>query len=382
MKTALFTTIEEKGIPLIFGIVCAMIFCNFGDYEYYLQITEHPLMRTLDLKEIANTIFPILPFFGLAMIEIVKAFGEGGSLHDPKAAANALFATAGDVLGPIFILLAMAFATHKPDLYLAPGVVFPADIALGLVVMTCFYSKNHPIVPIVLMIAVLDDLAGILVMVTQSFSPDDLFKYIWLLMPIIGVGLTYLMKVKKVDNLVAYILPAGLSWAGLYMANIEPALALVPLVPFVPHTTTEKFEHLFARPVTYGLFLFGFTSVGLTIDIHSLFAISTIIFLIARYSKIFWLPASSWIATKCGFPMPAGVTSRDMTFAGFGLCINTTVGVIVAEQVFAGTKLLANALLSLVLSLLQIPLSLGHSTFAPKNQEKNNHIQLTLSVGA
>ena len=40
------------------------------------------------------------------------------------------------------------------------------------------------------------------------------------------------------SELLAYVIgPGALSWAGLYLGGFHPALALVPIVPFMPHGT-------------------------------------------------------------------------------------------------------------------------------------------------
>ena len=71
--------------------------------------------------------------------------------------------------------------------------------------------------------------------------------------------------------------PGSLSWAALYFGGFHPALALVPIVPFMPHAphdfglfdsretlrenTLDRFEHWWARPVQLVL-LFGFANAG------------------------------------------------------------------------------------------------------------------------
>ena len=72
--------------------------------------------------------------------------------------------------------------------------------------------------------------------------------------------------------------PGTLSWAALYFGGFHPALALVPIVPFMPHSprdfgifdpregrqpdTLNRFEHWWATPVQLVLLLFGFANAG------------------------------------------------------------------------------------------------------------------------
>jgi Na+:H+ antiporter, NhaA family len=75
--------------------------------------------------------------------------------------------------------------------------------------------------------------------------------------------------------------PGSLSWAALYFGGFHPALAMVPIVPFMPHapddmglfephealraSTLDQFEHWWARPVQVVLLLFGFANAGVPV---------------------------------------------------------------------------------------------------------------------
>ena len=75
-----------------------------------------------------------------------------------------------------------------------------------------------------------------------------------------------------------WAIPGALSWAALYFGGFHPALALVPIVPFMPHSprdlglfdpreerqpdTLNRFEHWWATPVQFMLLLFGFANAG------------------------------------------------------------------------------------------------------------------------
>ena len=77
----------------------------------------------------------------------------------------------------------------------------------------------------------------------------------------------------------AYVVgPGAVSWAALCFGGLHPALALVPIVPFMPHSprdrglfdhrevqqpdTLSHFEHWWATPVQAVLLLFGFANAA------------------------------------------------------------------------------------------------------------------------
>jgi hypothetical protein len=73
-----------------------------------------------------------------------------------------------------------------------------------------------------------------------------------------------------------------MSWAALYLGGFHPALALVPIVPFMPHgpadlglfdpreaarpDTLNRVEHWWATPVQFVLLLFGFANAGVPFE--------------------------------------------------------------------------------------------------------------------
>jgi NhaA family Na+:H+ antiporter len=88
---------------------------------------------------------------------------------------------------------------------------------------------------------------------------------------------------RRVGSFWPYVLgPGSLSWAALYFGGFHPALALVPIVPFMPHSprdlglfdpredlladTLNQFEHWWATPVQFVLLLFGLANAGVPFE--------------------------------------------------------------------------------------------------------------------
>ena len=58
-----------------------------------------------------------------------------------------------------------------------------------------------------------------------------------------AIALAWWLRRRRVTTFWPYLVGAGaLSWAALYLGGLHPALALVPIVPFMPH---ERYHELF-----------------------------------------------------------------------------------------------------------------------------------------
>ena len=94
-----------------------------------------------------------------------------------------------------------------------------------------------------------------------------------------AIGLAFWMQRLHVRQFWPYIwICGGLSWLALYVEAFHPALALVPIVPFMPHSprdlglfdpreenrpnTLSRFEHWWGTPIQFVLLLFGFANAG------------------------------------------------------------------------------------------------------------------------
>ena len=142
-----------------------------------------------------------------------------------------------------------------------------------------------------------------------------------------------------------YILIAGgMSWVGLVKTGVEPALALVAIVPFLPalhagghegpeseehdieyahaHTsgghghqtgTLEQFEHHLKMPVDFGLFFFAWANAGVAFG--NINQVTLMILLSLIVGKTVGVSIFSFIVSKLGFPLPEGMGLRHLMVA-------------------------------------------------------------------
>ena len=162
---------------------------------------------------------------------------------------------------------------------------------------------------------------------------------IWLLLVVGGMAAAYLLRRLRVPWWPAYILVGGaLSWSGMAKAGVEPALALAPIVPFLPHSghqvethqeethshemggpphphatevaehsgnsVLEQFEHQLKMFVDFGLFFFAFANAGVAFTNIGWVTLMVLLSLIV--GKGIGVTLFSWAAQRMGFPCRMG----------------------------------------------------------------------------
>ena len=138
--------------------------------------------------------------------------------------------------------------------------------------------RQHPAIPFLLLLAIADDALG-LVILALFYPAGELRRSSPPCSCSAALGVSFLLRRNRVRNFWPYILAGGaLSWIALFQGGLHPALALVPIVPFLPHAARDaglfvdapasardplnQFEHWWRLPVQAILFLFGLVNAG------------------------------------------------------------------------------------------------------------------------
>jgi NhaA family Na+:H+ antiporter len=127
------------------------------------------------------------------------------------------------------------------------------------------FPRKQPAIPFLLLLAIADDALGLVVLALfYPAGPLSLGALARLMAP--AVGFAFWLKRRRIRNFWVYTLIAGgMSWAALFFGGFHPALALVPVLPFMPHAqrdlglfnpeehdlpdTMSQFEHWWGTPV-------------------------------------------------------------------------------------------------------------------------------------
>ncbi len=340
--------LREFSIPLIAGVVVALLWANLEPHSYH-ALVHNEIFAGKNFHFLVNDIFMVL-FFAIAAVEITQSLMKGGALNPLKKAVNPLLATLGGVLGPIGVYLLLNAMIGGPDFANGWGIPTATDIALAWLVARFVFGTAHPAVSFLLLLAIADDAIGLVII--AIFYPDPLHPVepIWLLATLAGVAAAFIFRKMKVKNYWPYILVGGvLSWVGLYNAHLHPALALVFIIPFLPHTpktpgqlfeddeednhsTLIKFEHEWKIFVDFGLFMFGLSNAG--VELSGIGTATWLVFIALLAGKTIGIFTLGSLASLFGFPLPTGMGKKELFLAGVVAALGLTVALFVAGAAF------------------------------------------------
>lgn len=356
--------LREFSIPLIAGVLVALFWVNL-DPSGYANFNHEPFLGPFNFHFVANELFMAL-FFGIAAVEITMSCIPGGDLNPLKKAMNPLFATLGGVVGPVVVYFLLNSLIGSPVLANGWGIPTATDIAFAWLAARLIFGNSHPVISFLLLLAIADDAVGLAII--AIFYPDPAFptEPLWLVIVVAGMLIAYILRARKTKSYWPYLLLGGVpSWIGLHEAHLHPALALVFIVPFLPHppretkhlfeedpsdlSTLSRFEHEWKIIVDFGLFMFGLANAGVQ---FSEFGTATWLVLgsliIGKTVGIFFM---SFVAQYFGFPLPEGMGRRELLVAGVIAGIGFTVALFVAGEAFAIPEIQGAAKMGAMLSI-------------------------------
>ncbi|PKM88013.1 MAG: sodium:proton antiporter [Firmicutes bacterium HGW-Firmicutes-12] len=363
--------LQQFSVPLIAGVIVALFWANISPDSYH-HLIEKDLFFGFNFHHLVNEIFMVF-FFAIAAVEITQSIQPGGALSPIKTAINPLFATVGGVLGPVAIYLGLNVLFGSAELTRGWGIPTATDIALAWLVARFVFGSAHPAVKFLLLLAIVDDAIGLLII--AIFYPDPLHPTVpaWLLLILVGMGLSYLFRRMQLKSYWPYLLIGGaLSWIGLFKAHLHPALALVFIIPFLPHpkkeeasifehdthdhSTLSKFEHEWKVFVDFGLFFFGLANAG--VEFSGMGTATWLVLAGLLVGKIVGIYGLGFIAEKVGFPFPEGMDKRDLFVVGIIAALGLTVALFVAGAAFTDPEIQGAAKMGALFSVIAAALAL------------------------
>jgi NhaA family Na+:H+ antiporter len=375
--------VANYSLLLIAGAVIALFWANIHPNSYH-DFVEYVLVdnffighaheegghitRTLTLHYLVNDVLMAF-FFAIAAKEVWEAvILENGSLRGRKA-MTPLVATAGGMLGPITVYLGLAaFLGVYESVSRGWAIPTATDIAFSYLVGRMVFGAGHPAIRFLLLLAIADDAAGLIILAV--FYPSGELAPEWLLLSLgaaIAVFVVFNWLPRRLDrgnqlrtnstwvrqklSFWPYLVASCLSWYGFQEAGIHPALGLLPIVPTIPHADrafgffaeAEQYltdllnwmEHKLKHPVEVVLFFFGLLNAGVEFS-----AISEPTWLVLAgllIGKPLGIVLFGWFAA---YPMrlglPQGMRTSDLLLIGCVAAIGFTVSLFVASVAFDG----------------------------------------------
>ena len=355
--------ILDNSLLLLAGTLTAVIWANL-DLSSYGQVAHY-------LHFAANDVGMVF-FFALAAKEVFEATLPGGPLASPRQAVSPLAAAVGGMAMPALIFVALVSASGPAELVGGWAIPCATDIAFSAMIARLIFPSAHPAIPFLLLVAIADDALGLVILaVFYPSGPLSLPLLAGLMAAAILLALW--LRRRGTQSFWPYLIgPGALSWAALYLGGFHPALALVPIVPLMPHGATDlglfdprestrgdtlnRFEHWWATPVQIMLFFFGLANAGVPferIGPGTWFVLAGLLL-----GKPIGIMLAAHAARLVGATLPSGLQTRDLFIVGVTASIGFTVSLFFATAAFPEGTALAETKMGALLSFTAAPLAL------------------------
>jgi Na+:H+ antiporter, NhaA family len=310
----------EYLLALPVGVAIALVWANTAPESYFRS--------TGVLRFVVNDLGMTL-FFGLIAKEVVEATIAGGALHPWRRAALPFAAAIGATALPLALFAVLVPYFDEPRVLQGWPLVFATDMAFGYFAARLVFGK-HPAVPFVLLLGIIANGLGLAALAATGVDT--------LLNPAVGaafmtlaVVLAVLLRRAHVRSLWPYLLGGGgFSWCALYFSGLEPAFALLPILPFVPHARRDpgffvdaqpsahdplsRFERLARHPAQVALLLFGIVNGGVLISALDWGTLALpLSVVLGRPAGVL---AGVMVGRRLGLHLPERIGSRELLIIG------------------------------------------------------------------
>jgi Na+:H+ antiporter, NhaA family len=352
----------EHLLLLPLGAAIAMGWVNAAPESYY-QVTYAIAFAVNDVA--------MMFFFALMTKEVVEATAPGGVLHPWRRAWLPVIASIGATVVPALLYIRVVDWLDEPVLGIAWPVAFATDLAVSYFIARLIF-RPHPAVMFLLLLAIASDALGFLAL--ALFQPDpDLHLVAGALIMAVAIGVAFGLRWARVRSFWPYLLAAGtVSWCAFYWSGLHPALALVPIVPFLPHAARDpgffvdarptdrdplsQFEVWWRYPVQVTLFFFGLVNAG--VPLHALEPGTLGLPIAVLLGRPLGILVAAGAALAVGFHLPSRVGWRDLIVVGFTAAIGFSIGLFFGGALLPPGQLRSETGMGVLLTLAGAPLAL------------------------
>jgi Na+:H+ antiporter, NhaA family len=187
-----------------------------------------------------------------------------------------------------------------------------------------------------------------------------------------GMGVAAGLRWWRVRSFWPYLLGAGsLSWFGLFWSGLHPALALVPVMPFLPHAardpgffvdalpnakdTLSQFEIWWRYPAQVALLLFGLVNAG--VPLGAIEAGVWALPIAVVIGKPLGVLAGAGLAMLAGLHLPHRIGWRELMVGGLIGAMGFSVGLFFSSALFPPGQLRSETSMGVLLSFMAAPLA-------------------------
>ena len=188
----------------------------------------------------------------------------------------------------------------------------------------------------------------------------------------VALGVAFALRRARVRSFWPYLLGAGsVSWFAFFWSGLHPALALVPIVPFLPHAARDpgffvdarptardalsQFEVWWRYPVQVTLFFFGLVNAG--VPLHALEPGTWGLPIAVIVGKPLGILLAAGAALAAGLHLPQRVGWRELIVVGFTAAIGFSIGLFFCAALLPPGQLRSETSMGVLLSLAGAPLA-------------------------
>jgi NhaA family Na+:H+ antiporter len=363
MFPRLSTFAVEHLLLLPLGALIALVWVNMGPESYY--------RFTYAIAFAVNDVAMVF-FFAVMTKEVVEATVPGGVLHPWRRAMLPVIASIGATLVPALIHVSAVDALDEPMLASAWPVTLATDLAVSYFVARIIFPK-HPVIPFLLLLGISSDALGFVALALLS-ATRALHLAAGAVIVVIAMTLAAALRRARVKSFWPYLLGAGVvSWWGFFWSGLHPALALVPIMPFLPHAgrdpgffvdalpnakdTLSRFEIWWRYPAQAALFFFGLVNAGVPLGALESGTWGVPIAVIA--GKPLGILLAAGAALLGGLHLPHRVGWRELLVAGLIAANGFSVGLFFCAALLPVGQLRSETSMGVLLSLAAAPLALA-----------------------
>jgi NhaA family Na+:H+ antiporter len=231
--------------------------------------------------------------------------------------------------------------------------------------------RQHAAIAFLLLLGIASDAFGFLAL--ALFDPvRDLRLVSGALLLAVAIVMAAGLRRWQVKTFWPYLLVAGsVSWYAFFSSGVHPALALVPIMPFLPHAardpgffvdappdardTLNQFEVWWRYPAQIALFFFGLVNAGVPVRALEIGTWGLPIAVII--GKPLGVLVGSAAARLAGFHLPPHVGWRELTVIGFTAAMGFTVGLFFCTALLPPGQLRSEMSMGVLISLAGAPLA-------------------------
>ena len=335
-------SVRDTFLLLPIGIAVALIWANTAGESYF---------RVAHALRFAVNDVGMALFVAMVTEEVLEAVRTGGVLHHWRRTLLPAVAAVGGLLGATAVYMLYVRATYEFMLLDAWPVAAGHDIAFAWFLGKGIFPRRRSPVAFLLLLAIVSDALG-LVSIAIGFPAGRGYGAALALMAV-AVAVAAWLRARRTDRIWVYLATSGvLSWLACYWGGIQPALALVPIVPFLPHRPgdlesghepmmrpAKRFEHVFRYPVQVVLLLFGFVNGGVVLasEMPGAWAVLAA----ALVGRPLGILAAVGVAVAAGLRLPAHLRWRELIVVALAASAGLTFVLFFATSVMPPGPLLS-----------------------------------------